>query len=346
MLSHREVQWFSDTVRAMYRARTPGELGCSILDDLDRRGPPTVTAVEEFNLNVSIYLPHSLRIRGPVPSDVEAYVHDNPILTNIQHGRWAPVMQLSSLITRPAWERTDNYNGIARVTGFNDQLCLFADASDTFVTVSLFSEKPCTASDRLLATLIQPHLQAAWKRVKKAAAPQKSVRADHSLDPRIILKADLQPRDLQCAQRALLKRYFPRWQPGPTLPAELLDWMYSWLLRWENQSFGVPLPALATHVPAGKLVARFFPPNDVDVAVLQLTEVPIATIKCRPSVSLSRREREIVHWISLGKRDAEIGLILGITHRTVSKHVENILHKLGASTRTAAARLFLAASAH
>lgn len=56
-------------------------------------------------------------------------------------------------------------------------------------------------------------------------------------------------------------------------------------------------------------------------------------------LGLSPREGEVLHWIAEGKRDAEIATILGIAPRSVSKHVEHILAKLGAETRTAAAAL-------
>ena len=52
---------------------------------------------------------------------------------------------------------------------------------------------------------------------------------------------------------------------------------------------------------------------------------------------LTRREREVLHRIALGETDAAIGRALGIAPKTASKHVENILRKLGVETRTAAA---------
>ena len=53
-------------------------------------------------------------------------------------------------------------------------------------------------------------------------------------------------------------------------------------------------------------------------------------------IGLTRRESEVLLWIAEGKRDAEIAKILGVSRRTASKHVERILGKLEAETRTAA----------
>jgi DNA-binding CsgD family transcriptional regulator len=50
---------------------------------------------------------------------------------------------------------------------------------------------------------------------------------------------------------------------------------------------------------------------------------------------LTKREREVVEWIAAGKRNGEIGKILGCSSRTVQKHVQHILEKLHVETRIA-----------
>lgn len=51
---------------------------------------------------------------------------------------------------------------------------------------------------------------------------------------------------------------------------------------------------------------------------------------------LTTRECEILHWVAAGKRDGEIALVLSVAPRTVSKHVEHVLRKLGAENRVGA----------
>lgn len=50
---------------------------------------------------------------------------------------------------------------------------------------------------------------------------------------------------------------------------------------------------------------------------------------------LTKRELEVVEWIAEGKRNREIGEILGCSERTVQKHVQHILEKLHLETRIA-----------
>jgi DNA-binding CsgD family transcriptional regulator len=56
---------------------------------------------------------------------------------------------------------------------------------------------------------------------------------------------------------------------------------------------------------------------------------------------LTRREAEILSYVAVGKTNPEIGIILGISWRTVEKHLQHILERLGVETRTAAAAVAL-----
>ena len=56
---------------------------------------------------------------------------------------------------------------------------------------------------------------------------------------------------------------------------------------------------------------------------------------------LTAREAEVLVWVARGKTNRDIGEILGASPRTITKHMEHILPKLGVETRTAAAGLVL-----
>ena len=56
---------------------------------------------------------------------------------------------------------------------------------------------------------------------------------------------------------------------------------------------------------------------------------------------LTRREREVLAIAATGNTNIEIGRILGISARTVQKHLENAYRKLAVHRRTAAATVFL-----
>ena len=56
---------------------------------------------------------------------------------------------------------------------------------------------------------------------------------------------------------------------------------------------------------------------------------------------LSRREQEILQWLSEGLRDKDIGPLIGLTTRSVTRIVCEICDKLDARTRTQATCMFL-----
>jgi DNA-binding NarL/FixJ family response regulator len=55
--------------------------------------------------------------------------------------------------------------------------------------------------------------------------------------------------------------------------------------------------------------------------------------------ALTPREAEVLSWVAKGKTNRDVGEILGMSPRTVNKHLEHVYEKLGVETRAAAAAL-------
>jgi DNA-binding response OmpR family regulator len=64
-----------------------------------------------------------------------------------------------------------------------------------------------------------------------------------------------------------------------------------------------------------------------------------ATERLRARFALTHREAEVLVWIARGKSNRDIGDILGLSPRTVNKHLEQIYVKLGVENRASAAVL-------
>jgi DNA-binding CsgD family transcriptional regulator len=61
------------------------------------------------------------------------------------------------------------------------------------------------------------------------------------------------------------------------------------------------------------------------------------SIQAFASLKLTPREAEVLFWISCGKSNHEIGIILGAKTGTICKHAEHIFSKLNVENRTSAA---------
>ena len=55
---------------------------------------------------------------------------------------------------------------------------------------------------------------------------------------------------------------------------------------------------------------------------------------------LTQREMDVLQWVACGKTNRDVAEILGMSPRTVNKHLEHIYEKLGVETRTAAVAQF------
>lgn len=69
----------------------------------------------------------------------------------------------------------------------------------------------------------------------------------------------------------------------------------------------------------------------------------LQTLLCE-RFQLTGREVEVLHWVACGKTNRDIGDILGLSPRTVNKHLEHVYVKLGVETRTAAAAVAMTAT--
>jgi DNA-binding CsgD family transcriptional regulator len=68
-----------------------------------------------------------------------------------------------------------------------------------------------------------------------------------------------------------------------------------------------------------------------------VSEYDQRSVEAFASLKLTPREAEVLFWISRGKSNHDIGVILGAKTGTICKHVEHIFGKLSVENRTAAA---------
>jgi len=81
-------------------------------------------------------------------------------------------------------------------------------------------------------------------------------------------------------------------------------------------------------------------PNEYLLRIVDLTG-DSDTALLKKEFALTDRESDVLTWISQGKTNREIGIILSMSPRTVNKHLEQIYKKLGVENRTTAAIISL-----
>lgn len=330
MFTQADARWLSESALALYAAETVPEFALAATRALDARFNLLASACEELGPGGASYALHRLRSEVAAPRDHAAYLHDQPLQTHLASPEPPPLLHMRQLVSSDVWARTDHYNGIARPMGWRDSIHILGRKTPTRVLVGGFRKTAFTDIERDLMGHLQPHIASALQRAYQPtdSRPQ--------LDKaRIELSAQLRPRPLSRAQVKILTAYFPHWRNTNALPAELQTWIAHSLRQLLEQ----PPPSLRSFRAMsirGTMLFRCFPATASKPAHLHLVEMLAA-----PDFSqlrghgLTERECEILHWIALGKRDAEIAAIAGCKTRTVNKHVGNLLGKFGVANRVA-----------
>lgn len=157
---------------------------------------------------------------------------------------------------------------------------------------------------------------------------------------RFLLSTDRSGRLLWCTPRAerLLVELLPS-VPGDGLrfPPETAER----LTQLRSGDVGVPpIVALGTR----RLEFSYVSSTGPDEYLYRLREVVDAqaqqqeqTLLLQQALHLTAREADVLLWISRGKSNRDISEILGISPRTVNKHLEQIFEKLGVENRASAA---------
>ena len=118
------------------------------------------------------------------------------------------------------------------------------------------------------------------------------------------------------------------------LPGEAADWLRACLA-------GTPPGSLTLKARTGPSYALTFVGGTADEILLRLSrdDPALSLALLRASLPVTAREADVLFWLSQGKSSRDIGEILGLSHRTVTKHLEAIYAKLGVENRTAASMI-------
>ena len=122
--------------------------------------------------------------------------------------------------------------------------------------------------------------------------------------------------------------------------------MLHWLEQAQKGKAGSKTPAMASFPDNEQLRLQYMGKLGPNEFLLRLAKESSANAPAEFSseLGLTTREGEVLSWLSKGKTNRDIAQILGLSPRTVDKHLEQIYAKLGVENRTAAAAIATGAS--
>ncbi|WP_434622922.1 response regulator [Azospirillum sp. B2RO_4] len=162
---------------------------------------------------------------------------------------------------------------------------------------------------------------------------------------RFLLATDGEGRLLWCTPQA--ERLLCGLLPGPDgVRPEAASALAAGLVRLRRPSSpGASAESFTLDLPDGEGVRRleftYLSPANPDEFLFRLSEPTAGRQEAvlRDALGLTAREAEVLLWIANGKPNRDIGEILGISPRTVNKHLEQVFAKLGVENRASAAAL-------
>jgi DNA-binding NarL/FixJ family response regulator len=233
-------------------------------------------------------------------------------------GDWTSPWKASDFATLPEFRRTSIYDAFYRGVldhWFDFGLPPIGDRTRVFVFTRRggpdFNER-----DRLIARLLQPHLEARATAAEAAADAADALAnleedADEEAHRVVLCSASGAIEFASPVSRSLLADYLG--VENGTLPKGVLE------------------GTSAVRRECGQLTIRATRSGDLRILLLEERDTRLE--------SLTAREREVLELVARGRTNAEIGLELEIAVTTVAKHLEHIYEKLGVASRTAAAVL-------
>jgi DNA-binding NarL/FixJ family response regulator len=126
----------------------------------------------------------------------------------------------------------------------------------------------------------------------------------------------------------------------------LPDAMLQWLEQAQKAKTGSKTQAMASFPSNEQLRLQYMGKLGPNEFLLRLAKDSSVNTPAEFSseLGLTSREGEVLSWLSKGKTNRDIAQILGLSPRTVDKHLEQIYAKLGVENRTAAAAIATSAN--
>ncbi|HWY78001.1 MAG TPA: helix-turn-helix transcriptional regulator [Verrucomicrobiae bacterium] len=281
---------------------------------------------------------------SPRIKHLAAIIDEHPLVQHQQKTGDVSARKISDLLSRAGFHESAVYREVYRHIGCEDQMAFTLHATpETIAAMAMNrSRRSFTEEERASLNLLQPHLIQIYRNAELLTALQEKLagveRMMHKLPVGLLLiNARGRIKFATEHARRLMERFLQPAASSDCLPSVLSEWL-SKTRVWNGHSLPNPTGHLCLEGPAGKLLVRSVREAGDDETMLVLEERPSErTAQSLRVLGLTARESEVLFWVTRGKTNHEVALILGSATRTVQKHLERIFSKLGVESRTAAA---------
>jgi DNA-binding CsgD family transcriptional regulator len=336
-LKPEELRNFSEALLLIHSPRDLEAIPRAAFAALKRIIPGDLVAYNEFHAHGTIAIGDP---ETPDPRYIEvfeAFMHEHPSLSHILKTGSEKAARISDFSSNARWHSTNLYNQFFRAFALNYQVgCVFEVASSARIGFSINrTGRDFTDGERHLMSLLAPHFAQAWDRASTMTLQKRA------LSSIAVMEVDGCGKIEFATERAtlLMNTCFPLTPLSSTcLPAPLRRWF---LQTVENTATNLaPFVPSVTEHGHRRLTVRIAAVPGENLYQLLFDEDELMTPEILgKAFGLTPRESEVLFWINEGKTNGEIAVIVGAKIKTIQKHVERILQKLGVENRASASRV-------
>ncbi|WP_053380594.1 response regulator transcription factor [Nitrospira moscoviensis] len=355
-LSSKDFYRLSNFLVEIYRLGTHNEWVNHLLPSLHTLIPSDRASYNEMrygktnHISVKTY-PDDSALRRPLVPVFEQYTHEHPSASYVRKTGLRPALRWSDVQDPKDFEKTTLYNEYFRHFDTRHQLAVALSMSPSLLVPVALNRGSRDFSDRetLMLNLLRPHLIQSFRNSRTLTALKSRSRAlEHAMDElnRGLLEFTRRHTIRWASPQALrwLSVYWPGEATGDQLPPSLTEWIKQQEASFKNNK-AIPVPQSPLSVDQGQrrvLVRLLREGQQRFLFFEERTDGP--SPEDLVQLGLGHRESEVLAWVSRGKTNEEIASIMGLSIKTVKKHLERIFDKLGVESRTAAARMALGLS--
>lgn len=346
-LGHSDFQAVSEALRTLYAHTDARTLPHCIVRLLRRMIPANSAAYNSFDFRTGeMQVVHD---HGPdgdryLPA-LNAHIQEHPLLSYLRLHWREGAAGMSDAISQRQLHDTAIYCEFLHPLNIEQQLGVMVEDRDYGIAAIGIQRdgRDFSARDKDMLTFLQPHIIQAFKNASDMTAARRRASglnaAVGSCDLGVVWLSPNEKIDWMSSRAEhWLSEYFSRNKDvaADGLPTAIADWIRNRRAAQQSNS-GTGWRAERTVVGRhGELNIRWVSESPQQ-SYLILSERRHQSPSDLLSLGLTARESEVLHWIAEGKSNEAISILLSASKRTIDKHVERILAKLGVETRVEAA---------
>jgi DNA-binding CsgD family transcriptional regulator len=269
-----------------------------------------------------------------------ALVHEHPVITYVRRTRDGRPRRISDFLDEPTWHGLALYRDFFAPAGLESQVSFSLPSRPPIVVGIALSraEGDFTDAECQLLGAARPHLIQAYRTIELATARAATIAAleaglDAVANPVLVVDRLGRIEFATDVARQVLQDRLGLDPRLARLPASLV----AALDARRDAGAATPAPLLVDALHGDTLTIRVLPSAERgaraggDVLLLEpgTGGMSVAALE---GMGLTRREAEALRWIALGRSGPEAARIMGISPRTVEKHLERVYGKLGVTS--------------